>query len=106
MIWGLWHLPAFFLSGTPQSAWPFVPFLISSIAVSVMVTPLFNASHGSLLLPALFHFQLNDPQWPDAQPDDTLAFVAAAGLVVWFNRDTLFNMEGGVTEVIPGENRG
>jgi hypothetical protein len=26
IIWGEWHFPAFFLSGTPQSAWSFTPF--------------------------------------------------------------------------------
>jgi len=27
LIWGFWHLPAFLLRGTPQSAWSFAPFL-------------------------------------------------------------------------------
>jgi len=101
VIWGLWHLPAFLLSGTPQSAWSFTPFLTASVAVSVILTPLFNASRGSLLLSALFHFQLNNPLWPDAQPYDTLAFTAAAVLVVWFNRGVMFHKRSAVTEVVP-----
>jgi membrane protease YdiL (CAAX protease family) len=100
VIWGLWHFPAFLLSGTPQSAWSFTPFFVGSVAVSVIVTQLFNASRGSILLPALFHFQLVNPIWPDAQPYDTLFFVAAAVLVVWFNRKTTFSREWCVTEVI------
>ncbi len=39
--------------------------------------------------------------WPDAQPYDTFLFVAAAVLVVWFNRKAMFTKEGVVTEVIP-----
>jgi membrane protease YdiL (CAAX protease family) len=101
VIWGLWHLPAFLLSGTPQSAWSFTPFFVGSVAVSVIVTQLFNASRGSILLPALLHFQLINPIWPDAQPYDTLFFVAAAVLVVWFNRKAMFSREWGVTEVMP-----
>lgn len=101
VIWGLWHFPAFLLSGTPQSAWSFTPFFIGSVAVSVIVTQLFNASRGSILLPALFHFQLINPIWPDAQPYDTLFFVAAAIMVVWLNRETMLNKDWGVTEVIP-----
>jgi membrane protease YdiL (CAAX protease family) len=101
VIWGLWHFPAFLLSGTPQSAWSFTPFFVGSVAVSVIVTQLFNASRGSILLSALFHYQLINPLWPDAQPYDTLFFVAAAFLVVWFNRETILNRKWGVTEVIP-----
>lgn len=74
VIWGIWHFPAFLLSGTPQSAWSFTPFFIGAVAVSVIVTQLFNASRGSILLPALFHFQLINPLWPDAQPYDTFFF--------------------------------
>jgi uncharacterized protein len=100
VIWGFWHLPAFLLSGTPQSAWSFTPFLMGSIAISVIVTPLFNASRGSILLPLLVHFQLNNPLWPNAQPYDTLFFVTAAAVVVWLNRKTMFRRVSAVTDVI------
>ena len=62
IIWGFWHLPAFLLSGTPQSAWSFTPFFVGSVAVSVIMTQLFNASRGSIL--ALLHcciFSLSIP---------------------------------------------
>jgi membrane protease YdiL (CAAX protease family) len=101
IIWGVWHLPAFFLSGTPQSAWGFTPFLIGAVAVSIILTVLFNASRGSILLAALFHFQLNNPLWPDAQPYDTVLFVLAAALVTWFHRSQVFTRAGAVTEVVP-----
>jgi CAAX protease family protein len=101
VIWGLWHFPAFLLSGTPQNAWSFTPFFVGAVAVSVIVTQLFNASRGSILLPALFHFQLINPIWPDAQPFDTLFFVAATVFVVWFNRKDMLSRERGVTEVMP-----
>lgn len=101
MIWGAWHLPAFFLSGTPQSAWGFAPFFAGSVAVSLILTPLFNASGGSILLAALFHFQLNNPIWPDAQPYDILFFLLVAAMVVWLNRRTMFSRSDSVTQVIP-----
>ena len=71
------------------------------MAISVIVTPMFNQSRGSLLLPALFHFQLINPLWPDAQPHDTYLFVVTAVLVAFFNRNTMLTREGAVTEVIP-----
>ena len=101
VIWGVWHLPAFFLSGTPQSEWSFMPFFVGAIAISLILTPMFNAARGSILLPALFHFQLNNPLWPDAQPYDMYLFAATAAIVVWLNRETMFSLEGVVTEVVP-----
>lgn len=102
-IWGIWHVPAFLLGGTPQSAWSFAPFFTAIVAMSVIMTALFNASRGSLLLVALVHFQANNPVYPDAHPYDTVTFVVAAVVIVIVNRKTMFDREAGVTEVVPGE---
>ncbi len=101
VIWGVWHLPAFFLSGTPQSGWGFMPFFLGAVSISIILTPMFNRAAGSILLPVLFHFQLNNPLWPDAQPYDTIFFVLAALLTVWINRDTMIGSRRGVTRVVP-----
>lgn len=104
-MWGLWHLPEFYLSGTVPSGWGFAPFFLGNICLSVIVTPLFNASRGSILWPALFHFQVNNPLWPDAQPYDTYFFVVVAVLIVWINRRTMRTRDGAVTEVFALENQ-
>jgi hypothetical protein len=101
VIWAVWHLPAFLLSGTPQSAWSITPFFVGTVALSIIVTPLFNRSRGSILLPAFFHLQLINPLWPDAQPYDTWLFVVVAAIVVWLNRDAMFTGQSAITEVIP-----
>jgi len=101
LIWGFWHLPAFLLSGMQQSEWSFTPFLAGTIAISVIMTPLFNASRGSILLPALVHFQFMNPLWPDAQPYDSIFVVTAAILIVWLNRSTMFTKKDAFTEIVP-----
>lgn len=102
-IWGLWHLPAFMLSGTQQSEWSFAAFFAGCIVISVIATALFNASRGSILLAALFHFNLMNPIFPDAQPYDTYLLALVAGAVVWFHRQSMFRREGAFTDVIPSE---
>lgn len=101
VIWGVWHLPAFLLSDTPQSAWAMGPFFLGTIALSLIVTPLFNQSRGSILLPALFHFILINPLWPDAQPYDSPLFMLTAAAVTWMYRKQMFSRDAGYTEVIP-----
>jgi hypothetical protein len=100
-IWGLWHMPAFLLSGTQQSEWSFMAFFAGCLAISVIVTALFNRSRGSILLSACFHFQLMNPIFPDAQPYDTYLLIVVASLVVWWYRKDMLTTEGAVTEVIP-----
>lgn len=100
LIWGLWHLPAFFLSGSPQSAWSFGPYFIGVLSITVILTSIFNAARGSLLIAALYHFQMNNPVWPDAQPWDTLVFAALALAVVLLNRRKMLNLDEAVTEVL------
>jgi uncharacterized protein len=103
VIWAGWHIPAFLLSGTPQSAWAFAPYFAGVVAISVILTPLFNAARGSLLLAVLFHFQMMNPLWPDAQPWDNLLFIITAVIVVWLNRHTMFQHGSGVTDILMSE---
>ena len=98
-IWGLWHLPAFYLSGTPQSAWDFAPFFAGSVSISVIVTPLFNVSRGSILWPALFHWQLNNPFWPDAQPYDMWPFMLTAVAVTVLNWREMISSRNAVRSI-------
>ena len=103
-LWGLWHTPAFLFSDTPQAGWSFPVFVISVLALAVIVTPMFNAAKGSILIPALFHFQVNGPVWPDAQPWDTVVYVLVTVLVVVFNRKEMFTKGAGTTNVLmPGD---
>jgi len=101
VIWGIWHFPVFLLSGTQQSNWSFAPFFVGCLAISVIVTALFNASRGSIFLAALFHFMLMNPIFPDAQPYDTYLLVIITIPIVWFNRKLMFSREKSVVEIIP-----
>lgn len=55
LLWGLWHIPLFFVVGSFQANLPFVGFLISAIATSVLASWIFNNARGSVFLLALFH---------------------------------------------------
>lgn len=100
VIWALWHIPSFLMSGTPQSAWAFGPYFAGVVAISIILTPLFNVSRGSLLIAALFHFQMMNPLFPDAQPWDILIYIIVAVIVVWLNRSQMFQHGSGVTDVL------
>lgn len=100
VIWAIWHIPAFLLSGTPQSAWSFGPYFLGVVAISVIMTPLFNATRGSLLFAFLYHFQAMNPIWPDGQPWDNILFVLVAIIIVVINRHQMFRKEAGVTGVL------
>jgi uncharacterized protein len=100
MIWAAWHIPAFFISGTPQSAWSAGRYFPAIVAVSVIFTPLFNASRGSLLIAALYHLQMMNPIFPDARPWDSVLFILVAVVIVWQNRREMFQKDFGVTEVL------
>ncbi len=104
-IWGIWHLPAFFLSSTVFAGWNFFPFLLGNITLAVLVTPIFNASRGSLFWPMVFHWQLILPLWPEAQPYDTFILLVVAAAVVWWNRETMLFRNGAATEVIPDQRK-
>lgn len=59
ILWGLYHLPSFLLSGLPLVDAPIIPFMLAAIAITVLVTWTFNQTSGSLLLVFLYHFSFN-----------------------------------------------
>jgi membrane protease YdiL (CAAX protease family) len=105
VIWAVWHAPAFLMSGTPQSAWSFGPFFLGLIAVTVILTPFFNASRGSLLIAILYHLNIMNPVFPDAQPWDSFLLAMAAVVIVFLNRRHMFRKGSGVTEVLVSEQK-
>jgi len=103
VVWAVWHAPAFAMSGTPQSAWSFGPFFLGLIAITVIMTPLFNASGGSLLIATLYHLNIMNPIFPDAQPWDSYLLAIVAAVIVFLNRRQMFGRGSGVTEVLSPE---
>jgi membrane protease YdiL (CAAX protease family) len=103
VIWAVWHIPSFLMSGMPQSSWAVGPYFLGIVAISVILTPFFNAARGSLLIAILYHFQMMNPIWPDAQPWDNLIWIAVAVLVVVVNRRQMFARNAGVTDVLMPE---
>jgi CAAX protease family protein len=70
VLWGLWHLPLFFIPGTDFYGVSFgtgfvghligsVPFVTWTIALAVFFTWVFNNTRGSLLLAMLLHASIN-----------------------------------------------
>jgi len=62
-IWAIWHLPMFFVPGSPQYS-ENVPASLAAyafvlICLSIMLTVLYNRSNGSVLACMLFHAFLN-----------------------------------------------
>lgn len=99
-IWAVWHIPAFF-AGTPMSGFSFGTWALGVMGITLVVTAMFNASRGSLLVAYLFHFMLMNPIFPDAQPWDSVILAVVAVVIVVADRKRMFSRGGGLTEVMP-----
>lgn len=66
LVWGLWHLPLFFIDGTAQAHIPPGLFLLSVVAMSVVFAWLANRTVGSVVAALLFHTAINF--WPSVVP--------------------------------------
>lgn len=105
VVWAAWHIPAFFISGAPQQSWSLPAFFVGVVALSVVMTGMFNASRGSLLIPALIHCQCNGPAWPKGPPWDSVLFVVMAAIVVSLNRRAMFSKDGAAIDVVAPSER-
>jgi membrane protease YdiL (CAAX protease family) len=58
-IWGVWHLPSFFLGGMVQAGLSLPLFLLNALLLSIFVTWVFQRTGGSVLITVLIHFTVN-----------------------------------------------
>ena len=66
LVWGVWHLPLFFIAGTSQAHVPLGLFLLSVVAMSVSFAWLVNRCAGSVVVALLLHTAINF--WPSIIP--------------------------------------
>ncbi len=66
LVWGVWHLPLFFIAGTSQAHIPLALFLLSVVAMSVVFAWLVNHTAGSVVAALLLHTGINF--WPSIIP--------------------------------------
>jgi uncharacterized protein len=99
ILWGLWHMPLFFIPGTDQYALSFggigfishlLPlgvFVIWTIALAITITWIFNNTHGSLGLSMMLHASINTVPFlllPTLFPSPSLsALFGLSWLLVW-----------------------
>jgi len=60
VIWGVWHLPQFFIRGTDSYGQSFFVFVLQVVPISVALAWLWARTGGSLLLPMLLHSAVNN----------------------------------------------
>ena len=73
VIWGLWHLPLFFIEYTGQYHLSLLLFMLFASAMSIIHSWVYNAAGGSLLAAWLLHAALG-AAWevfPNVQPNVT-----------------------------------
>ncbi len=59
LIWSLWHLPLFFMTGTVQSNLPIWQFMIQNTVLAYFYTWIYRKTDGNILLMILLHAVMN-----------------------------------------------
>ena len=82
-IWWAWHLPTFFIATLSQSHLSIPVFLINSLALSVIMTWLYQRTRGDLLLMILVHAAANaTAEMGVSFTAEVIAEVACAAVIV------------------------
>jgi uncharacterized protein len=66
LVWGVWHLPLFFIKGTSQAHIPLALFMLSVVAMSVLFAWLVNRCAGRVVAALVLHTAINT--WPSVIP--------------------------------------
>jgi membrane protease YdiL (CAAX protease family) len=83
VIWWAWHLPTFFIPTLSQHELSIPLFLVNVLALSVIMTWLYERTGGNLLLMILVHVAANYCGWIGVPFNaEVAAEVACAGLII------------------------
>jgi len=63
VIWGMWHLPLWFMEGDLHSSYSFFAFVLMTTSISVVYAWLYNAS-GKKLIPVMFFHAMSNTAAP------------------------------------------
>jgi membrane protease YdiL (CAAX protease family) len=55
VLWGLWHLPSFWIEGSVHQSMTVQFFVLASVGYSILYTWIYNGTGGSLLLMCILH---------------------------------------------------
>ena len=85
VVWAAWHAPLFWLETTSQASFSPIWFTLHAVALSVLMTWMYNGTGGSLLLAVLFHGVVNG--WYDlvvggVAPEAAAGFLAPAAVLL------------------------
>ncbi len=61
VAWGVWHLPLYLTGADLRPLSLFAPFVLLTVALSVILAWMYNGTGGSLLIVVLFHATVNLP---------------------------------------------
>lgn len=96
IVWGLWHLPLWFIPGEGHTYYSFLAFMIFTISTSLIIACLYNASGKKLIIPLIIHAMSNTsvPFFPIMHMEKVpqpgywmwvgISALAALCLTVWF----------------------
>ena len=59
VVWGIWHLPLWFMTGDLHSAYSFFAFVLMTTSISLMYAWLYNSSGKKLIVVMFFHAMNN-----------------------------------------------
>jgi len=87
VIWGIWHMPLFFVGGTDKFGQSITVFVLGTAALSVAVTWLYVHVKGSLLLTMLMHSAVNQTVGivPSADEGARNPYALTNSVVAWLS---------------------